>query len=116
MAAPVHTTKETLIVPRRPLEKASSSVVCIFSIAKILFVAKQCETEFQNRTRANLVLVNREARVSAPSGSDFKPKNQWAALCAAHDLSLKKPKSFIVVYLYNQRRKRYVAKDYRRRS
>jgi len=40
MAAPVQTTKETLIVPRRPLEKASSSVVCIFSIAKILFVGK----------------------------------------------------------------------------
>jgi len=62
------------------------------------------ETEFQNRTRANLVLANREARISAPSGEKNKPKNQWAALCAANDLALKKPKSFVVVYLYNQAR------------
>jgi hypothetical protein len=41
-------------------------------------------------------LANREARVSAPSGEENKPKNQWAALCAAHELALKKPSCFVV--------------------
>ncbi|HXF43950.1 MAG TPA: hypothetical protein VNK70_00510 [Candidatus Paceibacterota bacterium] len=62
------------------------------------------KTEFQNRTRANLVLANREARLAAPSGKDLSWQNQWAALCAAHDLALKKPKSFVLVYLYNHAR------------
>ncbi len=35
MTAPAHTTKETLIVLRRPLKKASSLVVCVFSITLI---------------------------------------------------------------------------------
>jgi hypothetical protein len=65
---------------------------------------KANETEFQNRTRANLVLANREARLRAPSGIEIPPQNQWAALCAAHDLALKKPKSFVLVYLYNHAR------------
>ena len=46
---------------------------------------------------SNLVLANREARLRAPSGKNSSAQNQWAALCAAHDLALKKPKSFIVV-------------------
>jgi len=50
---------------------------------------------------SNLVLANREARLRAPSGEDFPPQNQWAALCAAHELALKKPSSFVLVYLYN---------------
>jgi DNA invertase Pin-like site-specific DNA recombinase len=53
---------------------------------------------------SNLVLANREARVSAPSGEESKPKNQWAALRAAHDLALKKPSCFVLEYLYNQAR------------
>ena len=52
-----------------------------------------CRTLFGS----NLVLANREARLRAPSGEDFPPQNQWAALCAAHDLALKKPKSFVLV-------------------
>jgi hypothetical protein len=32
----------------------------------------------------------------AESGANA-PQNQWAALCAAHDLALKKPKSFVLV-------------------
>ena len=52
-----------------------------------------CRTLFGS----NLVLANREARVSAPSGKDSPHKNQWAALRAAHELALKKPKSFVVV-------------------
>jgi len=53
---------------------------------------------------SNLVLANREARLRAPSGEDSSGQNQWAALCAAHDLALKKPKSFVLVYLYNSAR------------
>jgi len=50
-----------------------------------------CRTLFGS----NLVLANREARVSAPSGKDSPHKNQWAALCAAHDLAFKKPSCFV---------------------
>jgi len=32
----------------------------------------------------------------AESGANA-PQNQWAALCAAHDLALEKPKSFVLV-------------------
>jgi len=53
-------------------------------------------------------LANREARVSAPSGKDSPHKNQWAALRAAHQMALKKSKSFIVVYLYNQARTYFI--------
>ena len=77
----------------------------IFSIAKILFVGKANETEFQNRTRANLVLANRSARLATPSGTKHPEKsgqNQWAAVSAAHEMASKKSKSQIVVYLYNQ--------------
>ena len=46
---------------------------------------------------SNLVLANREARLRAPSGEDSSGQNQWAALCAAHDLSPKKPSRFVKV-------------------
>ena len=46
---------------------------------------------------SNLVLANREARLRAPSGEDSSGENQWAALCAAHELALKKPSSFVLV-------------------
>ena len=46
---------------------------------------------------SNLVLANREARLRAPSGEDSSGQNQWAALCAAHELALKKPSSFVLV-------------------
>ena len=57
-----------------------------------------------NRTRANLVLANREARLRAPSGEGLSGENQWAALRAAHDLASKKSSSFIMVWLYNHAR------------
>ena len=44
----------------------------------------------------NLVLANREARQSAPSGTDFPLQEHWAAISAAHDFVGKKEKSFIV--------------------
>jgi site-specific DNA recombinase len=66
-----------------------------------LFAKKvACRTLFGS----NLVLANREVRLRAPSGIEIPPQNQWAALCAAHDLALKKPKSFVLVYLYNHAR------------
>src|SRR3989338_7844087 len=46
---------------------------------------------------SNLVLANREARLRAPSGEGLSGENQWAALCAAHELALKKPSIFILV-------------------
>jgi len=52
----------------------------------------------------NLVLANREARLRASSGKDSSGQTQWAALQAAHQMTSKKPSSFIVVYLYNQAR------------
>ena len=59
-----------------------------------LFAKKvACRTLFGS----NLVLANREARLRAPSGEDFPPQNQWAALCAAHELALKKPSSSVLV-------------------
>jgi hypothetical protein len=42
-------------------------------------------------------LSNREARLAAPSGSENKPQNQWAALRAAHEMASKKPKSMVLV-------------------
>ncbi len=49
---------------------------------------------------SNLVLADREARVSAPSGTKSLGKveqNQWAAVSAAHEMASKKSKSQIVV-------------------
>src|SRR3989338_10968666 len=47
------------------------------------------ETEFQNRTGANLVLAGREARLGAPNGGANAPpnrrQNQWGALRAPHE-------------------------------
>ena len=34
---------------------------------------------------SNLVLANREARLTAPSGEDLSGGNAWAALCAANE-------------------------------
>jgi hypothetical protein len=56
-------------------------------------------------------LANREARVSAPSGTKTLEKsgqNQWAALAAARKMSLKKSPCFVVVYLYNSVRTYFI--------
>ena len=44
---------------------------------------------------SNLILANREARLCAPSGLESKPKIQWAALRAAHEMSSEKSNCFI---------------------
>jgi len=56
-------------------------------------------------------LANREARLRAPSGEDSSGQNQWAALCAAHNLALKKLSSFVLVHLYNHTRT-YFSKNF----
>jgi len=50
---------------------------------------------------SNLVLANREARLTAPSGEDLSGENQWAALRAAHQFVGQKPESQILEYLYD---------------
>jgi len=78
----------------------------------LLAKCKYCQkTEFQNRTRANLVLAGGWVRAEGAESGANAPQNQWAALCAAHDLALKKPKSFVMVYLYNHART-YFSKNY----
>ena len=46
---------------------------------------------------SKLFLSDRETRVCAPSGSENKPQNQWAALRAAHEMVSEKPKSMVLV-------------------
>ena len=45
---------------------------------------------------SNLVLANREARLTAPSGEDLSGENQWAALRAAHQFVGQKSESLIL--------------------
>jgi len=56
----------------------------------------------------NLILRNREARQSAPSGTDFPFKTHWAALGAAREMVSKNSKSFIVEYIYNHARTYFI--------
>ncbi len=46
---------------------------------------------------SNLFLSGREARVCAPSGSELKPQNQWAALRAAREMVSKRPRNQVLV-------------------
>jgi hypothetical protein len=71
-------------------------------VAKILFVGKANTKKSQ--VMSNLFLANREVRLAAPSGLDSPPQNQWAALRAAHEMVSEKPKSMVLVYLYNSAR------------
>ena len=56
----------------------------------------------------NLVLANREARRSAPSGTNFPSQKHWAAISAAHEKIGKFPESFIVARLYDEVRTYFV--------
>jgi len=53
-------------------------------------------------------LSGREARLCAPSGNDSSGQNQWAALCAAHEMASEKPKSMVLVSLYNSARTYFI--------
>src|SRR3990167_4009494 len=50
---------------------------------------------------SNLVLAGREARLRAPSGEDFPPQNQWAALRAAHRFVGQKTESLILEDIFD---------------
>jgi hypothetical protein len=105
-----------LIVPRRPLEKASLSGWSHFQyiikskLAKILFIGQskyyarpKGELKIESKKIArdtNLILAAREARAT--------PQNQWAALCAAHQMVGKKPLSQILVQLYRSARTYFI--------
>ncbi len=52
-----------------------------------------CRTLFGS----NLVLAGGRVRAEGAESGANAPQNQWAALCAARDLALKKPKSFVLV-------------------
>jgi len=56
----------------------------------------------------NLVLANREARHSAPSGTNSPARTHWAALCAARENLRKFPESQIIVSLYNLVRTHFI--------
>jgi hypothetical protein len=51
---------------------------------------------------ANLILFNREARLGGPNGLDSKPKIQWAALAAAHEIPSEKSESLILAQIYHK--------------
>jgi len=62
----------------------------------------------KSQVMSKLFLSDREARVCAPSGSENKPENQWAALRAAHEMVSEKPKSMVLVWLYNFTRTHFI--------
>jgi hypothetical protein len=53
-------------------------------------------------------LANREARYSAPSGTNSPAKTQWAAQSAARENLEKFSESQIIVRLYNEVRTHFV--------
>jgi hypothetical protein len=65
----------------------------------------------KSQVMSNLFLANREARLRAPSGMDSSGQNQWAALRAAHEMVSEKPKSMVLVWLYNHART-YFSKNF----
>jgi len=84
---------------------SNRSVEYIIIIAKILFVG---QIKYKPQGISNLVLANRSARLRAPSGLDFPPQNQWAALRAAHRFVGQKSESLIVEYIYDLARTYFI--------
>ena len=101
------------IVQRRPLKNSLESRVQLHHTtpnpkAKILFVGQSKKRDRIKIATKNLILQNREARQSAPSGTEIPFKNHWAALCIAREMASKKSKSFIVEYIYNHARTYFI--------
>ena len=65
------------------------------------------ETEFKI-ANDDLILQNREARHSAPSGTNSPLKTHWAALCAARENFKKSEKSLILEHIYNSARTYFI--------
>jgi len=76
--------------------------------AKILFIGQSKKRDRIKFANDDLILQNREARQSAPSGNDFPLKTQWAALCAAKKFVGKKSNSFILEHIYNSARTHFI--------
>ena len=94
------------------IKKVLRLVEHAFSIAQPkrkqkFFVSGKANTK-KSQVMSNLFLVNREARFCAPSGSENKPQNQWAALRAAHEMVSEKPRSMVLVCLYNSARTYFI--------
>jgi len=83
-------TKTAIKISNRP-------VGYISIIAKILFGAKQIQ---KSQGISNLRLASRAVR--------GEPQNQWAALCAAHEMVSKKSESQVLVWLYNSARTHFI--------
>jgi hypothetical protein len=73
----------------------SSSIAKTNDVNKQKFFFSSKANTKKSQVMPNLFLANREARLAAPSGSENKPENQWAALRAAHELVSEKPKSVV---------------------
>ncbi len=65
---------------------------------------------------SNLVLANREARLTAPSGEDLSGGNAWAALCAANEMVGEFAESQIMVPGAGLEPARLSARDLKSRS
>jgi len=98
--------RKTLIVPRRPLEKAFLFGLSQIHYSKNSFYGQKQIQKSQEIT--NLFLASREARVSAPSGNDFPLKTHWAALGAAREKVGKITESQIMEYIYDSARTYFI--------
>jgi len=104
MAALVYPTR-LLKLTKTAIEISNRLVGYIYIIPKILFTNK---ANIIPQKISNLFLSGREARFSAPSGRENEAENQWAALCAAHEMASKMPESQILVYLYDSARTHFI--------
>ena len=100
------------------IKKVLRLVEHVFSIAQPkrkqkFFLLGKANTK-KSQVVSNLFLANREARVCAPSGMDSLGQNQWAALWAAHEMVSEKPKSMVLVSLYNSARTYFIKNSWKR--
>jgi len=105
MAAPVVSNPSCLELTETAIKKDNFGdwIHCHYS--KNSFLGK-ANTKPQGIS--NLVLANREAQLAAPSGLDFPPQNQWAALRAAHQFVGQKSESLILEYIYDCARTHFI--------
>jgi DNA invertase Pin-like site-specific DNA recombinase len=92
------------IEPMRNWIKEAESIEKIANDGDLFAKKVACRNIFGS----NLILQNREARRSAPSGTNFPLKTHWAALCAARENLEKFPESQIIVRLYDLTRTYFI--------
>ena len=86
----MRSTRLLKLNPKTAIKISNRIVERNFIIAKILFWAKQIQ---KSQGISNLRLAARFARGN--------PQNQWAALCAAHEMADQKLESQILEYIYD---------------